>query len=162
MIWSDNCYGIFAIWNVKKMSPSDLYLGRWFNTALWHIFDAGVISSLQLDVKIHDRITKAIICDQENQVLRGCTPIHSENSCCPRDWLCPGEAPTTVISTRWRLYWWWWGRLWWWWGWLWGWWPLLPQPSYQQGSDNGDADADADGHCSCLLHINKVMVIIFI
>ena len=33
----------------------------------------------------------------------------------------------------------------------------LPQPSYQQGSDNGDADADADGHCSCHLHINEVM-----
>jgi len=35
-----------------------------------------------------------------DKVLRGCTPIHSPNSCCPRDWVCPGETPTTVISTR--------------------------------------------------------------
>ena len=32
------------------------------------------------------------------QVLRGCTPVYSPGSCCPRDWLCP-DAPAPTRSS---------------------------------------------------------------
>ena len=32
----------------------------------------------------------------QDQLLRGCRPVHQEGTCCPVDWICPEDEPEDV------------------------------------------------------------------
>ena len=51
-----------------------------------------------LGVKFVKRNDKYWECSQLYQVLEGCTPVHSPNSCCPRSWVCPTQASGRFYS----------------------------------------------------------------
>jgi len=55
------------------------------------------------DGDIHGEFCKKVDCGLQlsgDKLMRGCQPVYQDNVCCPTDWVCPSQEPSSTQQTR--------------------------------------------------------------